>query len=189
MQTFFSFNNGMAFFVPMIVNPLIQPDQLTPVSYYVDDTHFMTFGPTLGLNYFAQVSEYQIGTDNSLLPVAEMSTERGVLVDSDAKSFQYDKVQTSQPYLTSVFRKSATSYHFRRSFNKIDETISYAGGLIGVLVGIFFIMHPYTEISFEISLANRLFCDKDGQPLRQSMNFLKYLAYGVYSVLNWLGYC
>ena len=53
-----------------------------------------------------------------------------------------------------------------------------------MVVGLFFIMAPYTELSFELSLANRLFADEDGRPLKKSFNFLKYIGYGVHYLLN-----
>ena len=62
--------------------------------------------------------------------------------------------------------------------------MSYAGGLIGVVIGLFFIMSPYTELCFEISLANRLFADEEGRPIRKSFNFAKGIVYAVYTLLS-----
>ena len=61
--------------------------------------------------------------------------------------------------------------------------MSYAGGLIGVIIGVFFVMSPYTELCFELSLGKQLYTGKDRQPLRHSMNFLKYVGYELYSLV------
>ena len=53
-----------------------------------------------------------------------------------------------------------------------------------MVVGIFFFMAPYTELCFELSLANRLFSGKDGKPVKTSMNFGKFIAYSAYTLLN-----
>ena len=53
-----------------------------------------------------------------------------------------------------------------------------------MLVGIFFLMGPYTELCFEVSLANRLFTDNGGKPLKMTFNFFKYIIYAVYTALS-----
>ena len=48
---------------------------------------------------------------------------------------------------------------YKREFNKLDAYFSYVGGLIGTIIGFFFIMGPYNECAFEVSLAKRLITD------------------------------
>ena len=46
------------------------------------------------------------------------------------------------------FIKSDKSVKFNRQFNKIDAYFSYVGGLVGTIIGIFFIMGPYGEAAY-----------------------------------------
>ena len=53
-------------------------------------------------------------------------------------------IATGQPYAVVTFRKSYESVIYKRSFNKVDTYFSYVGGLIGTIIGLIFIMGPYT---------------------------------------------
>ena len=48
---------------------------------------------------------------------------------------------------------------YKRGFNKIDTYFSYVGGLVGTIIGLIFIMGPYTEKTYEISLAKKVLLD------------------------------
>ena len=54
------------------------------------------------------------------------------------------------------FLKSTKSVKFNRAFNKIDAYFSYVGGLVGTIIGLFFIMGPYSEKAYEVSIAKKL---------------------------------
>jgi hypothetical protein len=60
-------------------------------------------------------------------------------------------------YAYIVFTKSEGATLFIRSFNKIDTYFSYIGGLIGTIVGCFFLMHFYSESAYLISIAEKVF--------------------------------
>lgn len=83
-------------------------------------------------------------------------------------------------YAVFKFKKSTKSYEYHRRLTKVDEAASYIGGLIGVLMGLLFIVSPYTELCYELSLANQLLADKDQKPVKTAMNFLRFIAYNVY---------
>ena len=56
--------------------------------------------------------------------------------------------------------KSPITTIYTRRFNKIDEFFSYVGGLVGTVLGLIFIMQIYSEMSFGVSIASRLYKDE-----------------------------
>ena len=66
---------------------------------------------------------------------------------------------TNLPYAEIVLKKSSTKDKYSRGFNKIDAYFSYVGGLVGTIIGLIFIMGPYTEKTYEISLAKKVMVD------------------------------
>jgi hypothetical protein len=46
-------------------------------------------------------------------------------------------------YVTVNFRKSPQLAFYNRTFQKIDEFLSYVGGLIGTVMGLFFFLNKY----------------------------------------------
>lgn len=53
-------------------------------------------------------------------------------------------------FATIRIRKSHVSWDFNRHYTKIDDTLSYIGGLFGFLMIAFVFMQVYTEYSYEI---------------------------------------
>ena len=68
MTEMFNQKNGNAFLIIMTVNALLEPGQADPVSYYIEDRNFLVFSETLSQTSMIEVSEYEMDTDNSLLP-------------------------------------------------------------------------------------------------------------------------
>jgi len=44
--------------------------------------------------------------------------------------------------------KSSNKNIYERWLRKWDDILGYAGGLIGIVAGLFFMMAPYTQISY-----------------------------------------
>ena len=64
-----------------------------------------------------------------------------------------------------IFLKSDQTSIIKREFNKVDSYFSYVGGLVGTIIGLFFIMSYYTERAYEVSIAKKLLVDNDGSEL------------------------
>jgi len=64
--------------------------------------------------------------------------------------------------------------------------LSYAGGLIGIVVAIFFMMSPYTQTSYELSLSNQIYKhdDEHGTPIKNTYNFFHYIMSSLYGFLK-----
>jgi len=88
-------------------------------------------------------------------------------------------------YMDLIFTKEPTTTTYSRSFNKVDNYFSYVGGLIGIIIGLIFIMGFFTERSYELSVGSRLFShtDKEGIP-SQSFHLGYYFSSLIANVLN-----
>ena len=67
---------------------------------------------------------------------------------------------TPGQYLAEIrFNKSPKIINYTRTFNTIDNYMSYVGGLIGTIFGLMFLLGKYNEKAYEISIAHKLFHD------------------------------
>ena len=77
---------------------------------------------------------------------------------------------------------------YKRTFNKLDAYFSYVGGLVGTIIGLIFIMGPYTEKTYEVSLAKKVMLDNDrGEISSKSYNIGYFLLSYVKSFLDLIG--
>lgn len=61
-------------------------------------------------------------------------------------------------YADFYFRKSDQKIKVSRSFRKIDDLLSYIGGLFGILAAVFGIaIKHYNKCSYELEMSNKIF--------------------------------
>ena len=72
-------------------------------------------------------------------------------------------VGADKTYVQVVLAKSAEKLTIKRNFNKLDNYLSYVGGLIGTIIVIFITMSFYTEKAYEISIGKKILLDDDSQ--------------------------
>ena len=73
------------------------------------------------------------------------------------------------------FRKSSKKVTYSRAFNKFDAYFSYVGGLVGTIIGLIFIMKPYTEKSYEVSFAKKVMVDNEKKDIpSESFNIIYF---------------
>lgn len=70
-------------------------------------------------------------------------------------------------YAVFYFYKSATSNVITRSFEKLDNTLSYIGGLFSTILIFFFVVGSYNTYKFEVSLAGYLYRGERDQAERK----------------------
>ena len=94
----------------------------------------------------------------------------------------------NRPLVQLRIMKSSEKTTYTRSFNKVDEYLSYVGGLIGTIIGFMFIMEKYNEKAYEISLSTRLLRDDSGENIPSSHFHLGYyLLCLVKEILDFFG--
>ena len=105
---------------------------------------------------------------------------------TEAQTTNY-KVRTTE-YLKLFLRKSPMSISITRSFRKVDDTLSYIGGLFGTITFLFIFVSWYNELSYEIEVSrNSYYYDKNDPFDGQHFNLLIYFAYLVVQAFHWFG--
>ena len=54
--------------------------------------------------------------------------------------------------------------------------MSYVGGLVGTIIGLIFIMGPYTEKAYEVSLAKKVMVDNEKEEIPSSSYHVGYFV-------------
>lgn len=81
---------------------------------------------------------------------------------------------------------------FERAVGKIDNVISYAGGLFGILIAIFsYCVFNYNRYSYELIVAETAFSnDGHSSKMREKdFNFFRYIKYQIFNWVNTLFRC
>lgn len=125
-----------------------------------------------------------IQTDVSLMPFTEIQTEKAIRVPQDFMRAYYVP-SPGAPNAEVIFKKAATKQTIKRSFNKVDAYFSYVGGLVGTIIGLIFIMGPFTEKAYELSLARKVMVTNEKEDIEsQSFNVGYFLLMYVKSFLE-----
>ena len=94
------------------------------------------------------MSDYSITTDDSITPLQDIKTESGGIIIDNAIKNRYEISADNSVYCTFFIYKSPLSYEINRSYEKLDEILSYIGGLFGTIVLMLFIIRIYNGCSF-----------------------------------------
>lgn len=94
-------------------------------------------------------SEYTIETDYSIFPWANTSTDDGAITVTPANSQIYSVLNTNT-YAKIYLRKSSERLDISRSFQKLDQTLSYIGGLLGTVLLLLVVVSLYSQFCYEI---------------------------------------
>lgn len=107
------------------------------------------------------MEEYEIQTDESILPFSDVKIDAGGLVSQFALKNPYSISPETEVYCMFSFFKSGMTRTYDRTFQKIDEVLSYIGGLFGTIAICLMLINVYNSYSFEITLGGHLFRSKD----------------------------
>ena len=66
-------------------------------------------------------------------------------------------VSSNNQYAKVYLRKSSERIDISRSFQKIDETLAYIGGLLGTVILMMPFMTIYSKFCYEIEFGDKLF--------------------------------
>ena len=90
------------------------------------------------------------------------------------------KVRSTE-YLKLFLRKSPISLHIARSFRKVDDTLSYIGGLFGTILVFFGFVSMYNELSYEIEVSrSAYYFDKNDPFEADHFNILTFFIYIIF---------
>lgn len=86
------------------------------------------------------------------------------------------------------FKKSSLSLNIERQYTKLDNTLSYIGGLFGFIIIFFVFMKIYTEYCYEIEMGDRLYYYDKQDPLdSDKFNFFTFIGYIFYELIKAIG--
>jgi hypothetical protein len=104
---------------------------------------------------------------------------------------KYEVVPNSgTTYAQVYFEQSSTSVFYSRYYTRIDDFLAYVGGLISSAIAIMFVLTFYNEISYYLSVGNKLFLyDRDRKIRSEQFNLLKFIAFGLCKLGRVFGCC
>lgn len=60
-------------------------------------------------------------------------------------------------YARILFEQASTSIKYIRNYDRVDDFLSYVGGLISSAIAIIFVVSFYNEFCYYVSVGNKLF--------------------------------
>ena len=157
------------YFNVFYTNTLLNKDQLIPTQPVFEDKLYLKTSNSLGIDMNMYISEFNMETDNSLYPWEAKETKNGLIVDPNEKE-QWNYIPNDNTMTKVYFRKSDNKVYITRSFRKIDDMLSYIGGLFGIIAVLFgVLMTYYSQCSFELSLSENIFEYREDDDPDQNM--------------------
>lgn len=148
IDEYFANNSQKIYFTIYFVNPLINPDIAEFRTFYLEDSNYIIFSKTGGEEAQIMMEDYTITTDNSISPLSDYSEVTGGIVGKNAIKNRYEVSADNPNYCTFFIFKSPNSRQIERSYVKLDEILSYIGGLFGTLTMCLFIVRIYNNYAF-----------------------------------------
>jgi hypothetical protein len=97
----------------------------------------------------------EVDTDISVMPYQDILTEYFIGFPQRFNSQTIPIV--NDLYAEVIFTKSSTYPVYTRSFNKIDDFLSYVGGLVSTALLLFFIISSYSATAYTLEIASSSF--------------------------------
>lgn len=151
---------------------------------YVEDRNLFYFTlDTQAVSASGQIAQMKVDTDVSLMPYTEIFTEYFVAVPEQF-------IAQTIPILNNVyaevsFSKAATYPVYTRSFSKVDDYLSYVGGLVSTVILLFFVFSAYSALAYCLEIASSAFVISPGKPVSaNSFNFLHFLLLCLKDVMS-----
>ena len=139
----------------IVDDKIVTPQNSNPIMNVIEKDFFLTFTPTSGSRGSVQLGTYKINTDDSVFPFSYVTTTTGHFFEShESHAIQLH----STHYISFQLGMSSTLMTVNRNHGKIDQMLSYVGGLFGLLVTFAaFMIGSYSEYSYEMAIADHAF--------------------------------
>ncbi|CAD8049224.1 unnamed protein product [Paramecium primaurelia] len=145
-----------------MTNTVVNPSK--PTNYiqgYLDDEVYFQFVPfKLSRQSDIFFKKYQINTDESLVPVFDDEQIENVFTKepADFRDITTLGSPTDKQYIALYFRRSPYTKYITRSFQKVDDLLSYLGGFVNIVVVFLgFFVAFYNKQQYLIELANKVY--------------------------------
>ena len=94
----------------------------------------------------------------------------------------------SNQYFKLYLRKAPHDQSFSRSFQKLDQTFSYIGGLFSTIVLLLMFLNFYSKYSYELDIGDKIFKQNNGGSFgSENFNFVVFMGYLVFVIVSKFG--
>lgn len=127
---------------------MLNPGDPNFISYYLEDSNYFSFDATTGISANLFYNDYKVTSDNSIMPWTETSDVTGAQILSTAVGQIYQIKASKVEYFKFYWRKAANKVQINRTFQKLDQTLSYIGGLFGTIILLLIFLKFYSKYSY-----------------------------------------
>ena len=166
----------------VILDTGLNPTNANPYTYRAyEKTLWMLFNQQQTIMGQVFFGTYELNTDIDFMPFETIVTEEGYYV-SEAITTTMVNYLNLPIYVELYLIASPISKVVNRKYGKVDEVLSYVGGLYGIVIGFIGIfLLSFNEYKYELRVSEGAFSFKDGHLAReQDLHFGKYLKYVLY---------
>lgn len=175
----------------------INMNNIDPVDEFIPLNNYFTFTNKTRMRVSVYLGIYSVETETSFWPLVESmqvktgyfiakSIEETINLEIENTFVKKDVYGDIFVYMTNIKKR------YVRKVGKFDEVISYAGGLFGILIGLFsYCISYFNKYSYELVVAETAFNnDIHGSKVREKeFHFFKYIKYQFFSWVKLLFCC
>ena len=97
-------------------------------------------------------------------------------------------ISSKNEYFKFNWRKAANKAQITRTFQKLDQTLSYIGGLFGTIVLLLIFLKFYSKYSYELDIGEKIFKSNNGGSFgAENFNFIVFIGYSVFNMVSKFG--
>ena len=169
----------------------INPTSKDPLSYTsYQKTLWLIFNRNQQILLHNYLGSYEITTDTNFFPFETLQTLKGYFVDESVVTTIINT--NNQPlFIESYVFASSVNRIINRQYGKIDEVLSYVGGLYGVIISFLaFFLLSFNQYRYELRVSEGAFSQQGNDPVFQKdLHFGKYLNYVAFDWIRSLLCC
>ena len=173
------------------INPLINKNKDRCVEHYLDDSSFLYFNTQQVTSANLFFNRFNVVTQNNIFPFPQhAANQTGHTVTNKIDIHSYQKPDSQEEYLKLFLRISNRHYEYTRHYERIDQVLSYIGGLFSITSILLSFLSLYSKYSYEIEMGDHLFSQNNGTSYGSgNFNFIVFLGYLFYSIVRIVSEC
>ena len=166
------------------INAVINANDKYHVKYYLEDRNYFSFDMQTGVLANLFFSDWNVISDESILPWKDKKQVEGLKTTETAVDQNF-MIDARNDYFKFYLRKSASNFETVRSYQKIDETFSYIGGLFGTIILMMSFLKLYSKYCYELDLGDSIFKQNNNSSFgSQNFNFIVFFGYVAFNILT-----
>ena len=174
-----------------VLNTGFNPDGQNPTFYFMENRNWIGFSLTSTYGYILEVGTYEIESDVSMTPVIEEEVINGTYIfNSLPLIYERERNNSFALFAFVSFQLGVQHLKIEREFGKLDDALSYVGGLFGIIIAFagFFFM-SYNEYRYELFVGETFSFKNQNRVKENDFHFLMYIKYSLYDWIKALTCC